>query len=250
MTTEELIQVAQQAGFSGDNLAIAVAVAKAESGGNPAAIGDYDLPHAGCRSYGLWQINSCPDRDTSGPRADTAALLTPAGNAAAAYAISGGSNWHPWTTYNTGAYLVYLPGVKAAIAKQGGGSGGGGAVDASKYTQCIAQATEDYNNCVKNNPDDRDKCQQSFIDARAVCKTIFIDGKPVGVGDSSGCGRCTGLDTVPDCIACVGHSLTVGLTRIGVNIGLVALAAFGVYLFFQDDVNRAAKTALSVATKV
>lgn len=69
---------------------IAAEIAMAESGGNQYAISPTN-------DYGYWQING-----SHGTLATTNAL----GNAQAAIAISGnGSNWTPWTTYNTGAYI-------------------------------------------------------------------------------------------------------------------------------------------------
>lgn len=113
LTADQIRTYAASAGFTGAALDIAVAVALAESSGRPAAIGDRDLPHRGCRSYGLWQINSCPARDARDPvrrGADPAPLLDPAVNAAAAWSISSrGTNWRPWTTYRTGAYRRYMP---------------------------------------------------------------------------------------------------------------------------------------------
>lgn len=94
------------AGFSGKGLSTAIAIAYAESGGNPSAVGPVG-------EKGLWQVypRAHPDWDSGGN------LFDPAYNARAAYAISnGGTNWHPWTTYNIGTYLIYLP--QAEIAAQ------------------------------------------------------------------------------------------------------------------------------------
>lgn len=119
MTPSEIADVAAAAGFSGDALVTAVAVALAESGGRPDAIGDRNRPHTGCTSRGLWQINTCPGRDANDPirRGRTPdALADPATNAAAAFAISRrGTSWQPWTTYRTGAYRTHLPAARAAI---------------------------------------------------------------------------------------------------------------------------------------
>lgn len=72
---------------------MAASIAMAESGGN-----QYSTDHNtnGTVDRGYWQINS-----THGAQS----TYDPAANARAAVAISGdGSNWTPWTTYNTGAY--------------------------------------------------------------------------------------------------------------------------------------------------
>lgn len=69
---------------------IAAEIAMAESGGNQYALSPTN-------DYGYWQINGSWG---------ALATFNPLGNARAAIQISGdGSNWHPWTTYNTGAYV-------------------------------------------------------------------------------------------------------------------------------------------------
>jgi hypothetical protein len=79
-------------GAAGGNPAAAFTaaeIAMAESGGNPDAVSPTD-------DYGLWQVNG-----SHGPLA----TLNPQANARAAVQISGdGTNWSPWTTFETGAY--------------------------------------------------------------------------------------------------------------------------------------------------
>lgn len=70
---------------------IAAEIAMAESGGYPYALSPTN-------DYGLWQIN--------GSHGPGEATFNPVGNARAAIAISGnGTDWTPWTTYVTGAYI-------------------------------------------------------------------------------------------------------------------------------------------------
>jgi len=97
---------ARAAGFSGTDLAIAVAIAYAESSGDANAIGDNG------DSIGLWQIN-LPNH----PEYEGVDLYDPQTNANAAFAIyqQAGESFSPWTTFKTGAYTQYL----------GGGSTGG-----------------------------------------------------------------------------------------------------------------------------
>lgn len=96
--------VAAAAGFTGDDLPIAVAVAQAESGGNPSAT---HLNGNGTTDFGLWQINSVH-----------VAILAlgdwrnPSTNARMAYAVWQESGWR--STYNSGAYRRYLDGCAAA----------------------------------------------------------------------------------------------------------------------------------------
>jgi hypothetical protein len=94
---DQLQQLAASVGFP--DPALAAAVAMAESGGNPNAFGDAQFGG----SEGLWQINL-----PSHPNYDPTLLFDPTYNAQAAFQISsGGTNWQPWTTFRTGAYLQF-----------------------------------------------------------------------------------------------------------------------------------------------
>lgn len=102
MNIRQLQQLAWSVGFPSTSVATAAAVAFAESGGNPGAVGDTSITPGG--SVGLWQINLA-----SHPQYTRQFLLDPVNNAKAALAVSqGGSNWNPWTTYRTGVYRRYL----------------------------------------------------------------------------------------------------------------------------------------------
>jgi LysM repeat protein len=80
----------EEAGGSDAQAVTAASIAMAESSGQQYATGE-----AGERGY--WQIN--PDHGSL-------STYDPIGNAQAAVIISGdGTNWTPWTTYVTGAYL-------------------------------------------------------------------------------------------------------------------------------------------------
>lgn len=109
-----LKSILEQAGFSGRNLEIAMAVAYAESGGNAMNFNpiNRDL------SYGLFQINM-KDDDPKSPfmgrnrrkqyGITNEDLFDPATNARIAYEISSkGKDWSPWATYNEGTYMKYL----------------------------------------------------------------------------------------------------------------------------------------------
>jgi hypothetical protein len=79
----------------------AAAIAKAESNGDPAAVGDLQLGV----SHGLWQINLRWHPEYKGVN-----LFDPDENARAAYEISrGGTYWKPWSTFNSGASDRYMP---------------------------------------------------------------------------------------------------------------------------------------------
>jgi hypothetical protein len=93
----QLQQLAASVGFP--DPALTASIAMAESGGDPNAYGD--AQYGG--SVGLWQINL-----PSHPNFDPQSLYDPTYNAQAAYQISSeGTNFSPWTTYRTGAYLQW-----------------------------------------------------------------------------------------------------------------------------------------------
>lgn len=104
MTTlnfDALYRLAVSVGFPpGSSAQTAAAIALAESGGNPQAVGDVALGG----SYGLWQVFL-----PAHPQYNAASLTDPTYNAKAALAISNqGSNFTPWSTFNSGAYKTYL----------------------------------------------------------------------------------------------------------------------------------------------
>lgn len=116
-------RAASGAGFRGESLATAVAIAGGESGWRADAVGDVALANAEWGpSIGLWQIRSRREQAGTGRERDATRLTDPAHNAAAAWSISaGGTNWRPWTVYNTGAYRAHLDAARAAIAAAGVG---------------------------------------------------------------------------------------------------------------------------------
>jgi hypothetical protein len=88
-------------------IVVAIAVGLAESGCNPSAV-NYNGPTSGCPNgstdRGLWQINNCYHPEVSDACAYQAQC-----NADAAWNISSqGTNWSPWSTYNSGAWKSYV----------------------------------------------------------------------------------------------------------------------------------------------
>jgi hypothetical protein len=91
---------AAAAGFSGADLVTAVAIALAESSGDPAAYN----PEG---SVGLWQIYLPMHPEFAGMN-----LLDPQTNANAAFSVySAARGFRPWTTFGSGAYQKYLAAV-------------------------------------------------------------------------------------------------------------------------------------------
>lgn len=115
LTPKRIAQYAYDAGFRGQALTTAVAVALAESGGDPHAH-NAEPPDD---SYGLWQVNMLgslgPERRAAFHLESDAELFDPAVNARAAWSISGhGGSFRPWSTYTGGAYRDHL-----AAAREG-----------------------------------------------------------------------------------------------------------------------------------
>ena len=119
LSDQQIAQYAYNAGFRGDSLNTAVAVALAESHGNPSNIGDVGLQNGTWGpSVGLWQIRSLnPGHGTAAEQAlrNQQDNLDPATNAQHAYAISQqGTNFGPWSTYTNGAYRQYTDRARTA----------------------------------------------------------------------------------------------------------------------------------------
>lgn len=115
LTASQIADLARNAGFSGADLATAVAVALAESGGNVYA---YNAEtQAGTPqskgSYGLWQIYR-----QAHPEFDAWDLNDPQQNAKAAFAVyrSAGNSFHPWSTFKNGKYSAHLTVAQGAIS--------------------------------------------------------------------------------------------------------------------------------------
>lgn len=113
-------------------LATAVAVAMAESGGNttaraynyrdrmgvkrasstPPAPGTYQVGSLSV-DRGLWQLNSRWHPEVSDTMADDPVIAT-----REAFRISAGfTSWRPWATYNNGAYRRWLTAAEAAVTE-------------------------------------------------------------------------------------------------------------------------------------
>jgi len=104
----DLVTLAQNAGFSGNDALTAAAIAMAESSGNPRAYNPETAAGApeGKGSYGLWQIYLNAHPEFTGQD-----LYDPSTNAAAAYSTwtDAGGSFAPWSTFNSGVYAQYLP---------------------------------------------------------------------------------------------------------------------------------------------
>lgn len=106
LSPSQIAQYAASAGFTGNDLATAVAIAIAESGGDSSVIGDKALAPTNGPSYGLWQINI---GSKANPQYAGVNLLDPQTNANAAHDIYSRFGFNHWTTYGDGEYGMYLP---------------------------------------------------------------------------------------------------------------------------------------------
>ena len=113
---------ARAAGFDPAAATIMAAIDMAESGLNPAAIGDVALENSTWGpSVGLAQVRTLKAQTGTGKTRDITRLKDPAGNMAAAYEISNhGKDFTPWTTYTRGTYRQFLGQASAAAAGSAG----------------------------------------------------------------------------------------------------------------------------------
>jgi hypothetical protein len=112
LSPAQIAEYAAAAGFTGNDLVTAVAIALAESGGNSSNYNKepQDVPGKfnrssssdGRGSYGLWQIYLAAHPEFAG-----ANLMDPQTNAAAAYSLYAVEGFHPWSTYTSGEYGMY-----------------------------------------------------------------------------------------------------------------------------------------------
>lgn len=106
------------AGFTGNDVAVAIAVAGAESSYQPTAT---NLNSNGTTDYGEWQINSIhPDVLATGDWrrvGDNARMARSIFNDSVRSGLSG---WTPWATFNSGRYLTWMPQARQAVASMFG----------------------------------------------------------------------------------------------------------------------------------
>jgi len=123
LNANQLLQLAQKAGFKDKEAKTMAAIILGESGGRP----DEYNPNAatGDKSYGLAQINMIgsmgPARLKQFGLQKNEQLFDPATNLAAAQKVYSevGNKFTPWSVYSSGAYKQFLPQVeKAALATQ------------------------------------------------------------------------------------------------------------------------------------
>lgn len=106
LSAKEVVLLALHAGFLGKNLAIAVAVAKAESGWDRCCF-------SSTGDVGLWQINQRHWKKYGGR--DN--LYDAATNAAAAFDLFSKGKFGHWNSFNDGKHEQYMPEAEEAVLK-------------------------------------------------------------------------------------------------------------------------------------
>jgi hypothetical protein len=117
LTLTAVAELALAAGFAPNQAAVAVAIARAESGLRPDAVGDVTLEDTTWGpSVGLWQVRTLKAQTGRGTERDIGWLADPAHQAAAAFTISSrGTNFRPWSTYTSLAYVQFMDAANAAV---------------------------------------------------------------------------------------------------------------------------------------
>lgn len=112
VTPVQAAKFALDAGFKGDNLVTAVAIAMAESSLQSDA---ENFNSDGSYDFGLWQINSV-HKGSDTIEVFRQKMFDPRKNAAKAFEVSsGGTNFTPWVTYNNGLHKPFLARARTGV---------------------------------------------------------------------------------------------------------------------------------------
>lgn len=117
ISAQDIATYARNAGFDGNDLVTAVAVALAESGGNSGAYNPETAAKGGTPegqgSVGLWQIYTKKHPEFAGQD-----LHDPQTNANAAFSVysAAGQSFTPWSTYTSGKYSAYMQTATEAVS--------------------------------------------------------------------------------------------------------------------------------------
>lgn len=182
LSAEQIARHAYAAGFRGQGLTTAVAVALAESGGRTTAHNATPPDD----SYGLWQINMLgalgPERRRQYHLKSDDRLFDPDTNARVAHRISGdGHDFTPWSTYTNGAYKQHLTAARKAahdVTKHHGepqARGGGGTL---RVDDAVLRS---YVHRTRHVADALDTATGQLRDVREIARDSF--GK---IGEESG----------------------------------------------------------------
>lgn len=144
LSIAEAASYAKQAGFTGRNLVIMVAISIAESGLNTEAVNRSD-PNGG--SYGICQVNGIHFGKKFGPNNQYTVSVNTMFNPALAYLfsyqLSGGSNFRPWSTFTRGNYLQYVAQVQQVVGNDGQNAGPGNVVYSTFFAPIVSPLNAD-----------------------------------------------------------------------------------------------------------
>lgn len=123
LSDAEIAAAAKAGGFTGEEIAIATAIALAETHPKGNTFSHNAVPPDD--SYGLMQINMIgsmgPERRKRFGLKSNADLYDPTTNMRVAKALKDGrGNWHDWSTYTQGKYLLYLARARKAAGSPAG----------------------------------------------------------------------------------------------------------------------------------
>lgn len=108
LTPSQIAAAAKAGGFPDSEIPLAVAIALAESSGDPRA----HNPKPPDDSYGLWQINMLgplgPMRRSQWGLKSNSELFDPVVNAKAAYSVRRSQGWTAWSVYTSGRYKQHM----------------------------------------------------------------------------------------------------------------------------------------------
>src|SRR5689334_2109080 len=126
LAPSSVYQLARAAGFTPAQAVTMTAIAGAESGWNPNAVGDTGLADATWGpSIGLWQVRSLnAQAGTGGPR-DATRLKDPAFNAYAARQVYTEQGFGAWSTFTNGRFRNYLGASSSSTSSSTSSSAGG-----------------------------------------------------------------------------------------------------------------------------
>lgn len=118
LTRAQIADAMRKAGWPESAIPVGVAVAMAESGGNPKAVNRKN--RNGSVDYGLFQINS-----VHGKLLKTGNPYDPVDNARMALAVykGSGNKWTPWVAYKSGSYRKFFTGKAEGTASPGDDGG-------------------------------------------------------------------------------------------------------------------------------
>lgn len=115
LSPNEIAHVVIQYWASQADQRVAVAVALAESSGDPEVMARSDSgTHLGQRAHGLWQISNAFHQ----AKLQAGDWRDPYENGGMAYLVwqEGGNSFKPWSTFTGGAYQKYLPDADFGLA--------------------------------------------------------------------------------------------------------------------------------------